>query len=316
MTAAASASATMRSASAISARAAASAASAVASACWAMSTSRRATRPCSTSCCRVASVSRALATAPSRNGKRFTRLIRYSRAASASSEGIDAGVARRGAMASPTSTNAHAIRHRLIEGSYYSGCHLTSGRSGPQSGEVTQLVLPDDVVFTCQQSGACCRNDWLIGVEDSARARLEAVDWTRLSPPLPPGPKFRPLPFALPGGERATFARRPDGACVFLDPDERCGIHTRLGARGKPQVCREFPYSFVDTPDGVAVGVSFARTAVRAHHGHSLSAQQAEIREVLAGSTRVRRLPGPLALYSSVDITWAQYRPIEAALLA
>jgi len=219
-------------------------------------------------------------------------------------------------MASPTSTNAHAIRHRLIEGSYYSGCHLTSGRSGPQSGEVTQLVLPDDVVFTCQQSGACCRNDWLIGVEDSARARLEAVDWTRLSPPLPPGPKFRPLPFALPGGERATFARRPDGACVFLDPDERCGIHTRLGARGKPQVCREFPYSFVDTPDGVAVGVSFACTAVRAHHGHSLSAQQAEIREVLAGSTRVRRLPDPLALYSSVDITWAQYRPIEAALLA
>jgi Fe-S-cluster containining protein len=219
-------------------------------------------------------------------------------------------------MASPTSTNTHAIRHRLIEGSYYSGCHLTSGRSGPQSGEVTQLVLPDDVVFTCQQSGACCRNDWLIGVEDSARARLEAVDWTRLSPPLPPGPKFRPLPFALPGGERATFARRPDGACVFLEPDERCGIHTRLGARGKPQVCREFPYSFVDTPDGVAVGVSFACTAVRAHHGHSLSEQQAEIREVLAGSTRVRRLPDPLALYSSVDITWAQYRPIEAALLA
>ncbi len=35
-------------------------------------------------------------------------------------------------------------------------------------------MLPDDVVFTCQQSGACCRNDWLIGVEDSARARLEA----------------------------------------------------------------------------------------------------------------------------------------------
>jgi Fe-S-cluster containining protein len=193
---------------------------------------------------------------------------------------------------------------------------LTSGRSGPQSGEVTQLVLPDDVVFTCQQSGACCRNDWLIGVEDSARARLEAVDWTRLSPPLPPGPKFRPLPFALAGGERATFARRPDGACVFLEPDERCGIHTRLGARGKPQVCREFPYSFVDTPDGVAVGVSFACTAVRAHHGHSLSEQQAEIREVLAGSTRVRRLPDPLALYSSVDITWTQYRPIEAALLA
>ncbi len=181
---------------------------------------------------------------------------------------------------------------------------------------MTRLLLPDDVVFTCQHSGACCRNDWLIGVEEAARARLEAVDWTRLQPPLPPGPKFQPLPFTLPGGERATFARRPDGACVFLEPDERCGIHTRLGAAAKPQVCREFPYSFVETPDGVAVGLSFACTAVRAHQGLPLAAQQAEIREVLAGSTRVRRLPDPVVLYSSVDISWAQYRCIERALLA
>jgi len=193
---------------------------------------------------------------------------------------------------------------------------LTLRGEAAQSGGVTRLLLPDDVVFTCQQSGACCRNDWLIGVDDGARARLDAVDWTRVDPPLPPGPKFRPLPFVLAGGERATFARRPDGACVFLEPDERCGIHTRLGAGAKPQVCREFPYSFVDTPDGVAVGLSFACTAVRAHQGRALSEQQAEIREVLAGSTRVRRLPDPLVLYASVDITWAQYRAIEAALLA
>ncbi len=193
---------------------------------------------------------------------------------------------------------------------------MTSGRDAAHSGGVTHLVLPDDVVFTCQQSGACCRNDWLIGVDEPARARLEAVDWTRLQPPLPPGPKFRPLPFALPGGERATFTRRADGACVFLEPNERCGIHTRLGAGAKPQVCREFPYSFVETPDGVAVGLSFACTAVRAHQGRALSEQQPEIREVLAGSTRVRRLPDPLVLYASVDITWAQYCAIEAALLA
>lgn len=181
---------------------------------------------------------------------------------------------------------------------------------------MTRLLLADDVVFTCQQSGACCRNDWLIGVDDAARARLEQVDWTRLQPPLPAGPKFQALPFALAGGERATFARRGDGACVFLDPDERCGIHTRLGAAAKPQVCREFPYTFVDTPDGVAVGVSFACTAVRAHRGRPLSAQEAEIREVLAGSTRVHALPDPIVLYSAVDISWPQYRPIERALLA
>src|SRR5207237_9912229 len=73
--------------------------------------------------------------------------------------------------------------------SWYRACHLTSAGAGPQSGGMTHLLLPDDVVFTCQQSGACCRNDWLIGVDDAARARLEAVDWTRLAPALPAGLK-------------------------------------------------------------------------------------------------------------------------------
>jgi hypothetical protein len=80
-------------------------------------------------------------------------------------------------------------------------------------------------------------------------------------------------------------------------------------------VCREFPYHFVQTPDGVAVGVSFACTAVRGHRGATLPAQRDEVRAVLAGSTRVERLPETLTLFGSIDINWEDYRPIEAALL-
>ena len=178
------------------------------------------------------------------------------------------------------------------------------------------LLLPDNVVFTCQQSGACCRSDWLIGVDESSHARLRDVAWERLDPALGGGEKFVPLPFALPGGEQRTFARRPSGACVFLTEDTRCAIHRHLGAAAKPQVCREFPYHFVQTPDGVAVGVSFACTAVRAHHGASLAAQRDEVLGVLAGSTRVEQLAEPLTLFGSIELGWADYRPIEAALLA
>ena len=177
------------------------------------------------------------------------------------------------------------------------------------------LLLPDGVVFTCQQSGACCRSDWLIGVDDASHARLRDVAWERLDPALGGGATFVPLPFPLPGGERVTFARRADGACVFLTGDARCGIHRHLGPGAKPQVCREFPYHFVQTPDGVAVGVSFACTAVRAHHGATLHAQRDEVRAVLAGSTRVERLPERLTLFGSIDLGWEAYRPIEAALL-
>jgi Fe-S-cluster containining protein len=181
---------------------------------------------------------------------------------------------------------------------------------------VTKLILAERVVFTCQNSGACCRNDWLIGVDDAAHDRLRDVDWPAVDPALGPDAKFARLAAPLPGGERMTFARTPAGRCVFLAADERCSIHRHLGAAAKPQVCREFPYSFVQTPDGVAVGVSFACTAVRAHQGRPLTEQQDEVAGVLAGSTRVGALPDPIVLYSSVDITWEQYRPIEAALLA
>jgi Fe-S-cluster containining protein len=178
------------------------------------------------------------------------------------------------------------------------------------------LLLADRVVFTCQSSGACCRNDWLIGVDRASWERLRGVDWSAHDPALGRAELFVPLREPLAGGESMTFARTREGACVFLDGAARCRIHTRLGHRAKPQVCREFPYAFVETPDGVAVGLSFACTAVRGHHGQPLAAQAPEIRDVLAGSVRVNRLPDPIVLYSGLDIAWDDYRPIEAGLLA
>ena len=178
------------------------------------------------------------------------------------------------------------------------------------------LLLPDNVVFTCQNSGACCRSDWLIGVDAVSHARLRDVAWPTLDPALGPGEKFVPLAFPLPSGERLTFARRPGRQLRLSHRRTRGAPSTGIWAPPpSPQVCREFPYHFVETPDGVAVGVSFACTAVRAHRGATLPAQRDEIEAVLAGSTRVEHLPEPLTLFGSVDIAWRDYRPIEAALL-
>ena len=178
------------------------------------------------------------------------------------------------------------------------------------------LLLADGVVFACQSCGDCCRGQWLIGVDDAAHARLQHVDWARHDPALGGGEKFTRLPLPLESGERLTFARSASGACVFLSEESRCGIHTHLGYAAKPQVCREFPYHFVETPDGIAVGLSFACTAVLNHRGDPLTRQAAEVAEIVAGSARVAKLPDPIVLYSGLDIPWAQYRPIEEGLLA
>jgi Fe-S-cluster containining protein len=178
------------------------------------------------------------------------------------------------------------------------------------------LLLADGVVFTCQRCGDCCRGDWLIGVDAAAHAALKDVDWARHDPALGAGEKFTRLPQPLASGERMTFARGPAGGCVFLSAEHRCGIHTHLGYGAKPQVCREFPYQFVETPDGIAAGLSFACSAVLNHQGAPLAHQAVAVAEVVAGSARVAKLPDPIVLYSGVDIGWAQYRRIEDGLLA
>lgn len=177
------------------------------------------------------------------------------------------------------------------------------------------LSLPEGVVFACQGCGACCRSDWLIGVDARSLARLGDVEWSRVDPALGTGEKFVRLPLPHLTGETHTFARTPSGSCVFLTDENRCAIHLRLGYPEKPQVCKEFPYSFVETPDGIAVGLSFACTAVRGHHGRPLGEQVAEISEILAGSYRVQRVEEPILLYAGLDIGWDDYRPIERGLL-
>jgi Fe-S-cluster containining protein len=178
------------------------------------------------------------------------------------------------------------------------------------------LRLADGVVFTCQSCGDCCRADWLIGVDDASHAALKDVDWPALDPALGAGEKFTRLPLPLLSGERLTFARGTTGACVFLSADSRCGIHTHLAYGAKPQVCREFPYHFVETPDGLEAGLSFACRAVLHHEGAALASQAEAVAGVAAGSARILTLPDPVVLYSGVDIDWAQYRTIEEALLA
>ena len=178
------------------------------------------------------------------------------------------------------------------------------------------LRLADGVVFTCQSCGDCCRGEWLIGVDAASHAALKDVDWARHDPALGGGEKFTPLQLPLASGERMTFARASSGACVFLTGENRCGIHRHLGYGAKPQVCREFPYHFVETPDGVEAGLSFACSAVLHHRGVPLAAQRAEVADVVAGSARITKVPDPITLYSGVEIRWPQYRAIEEGLLA
>jgi hypothetical protein len=89
-----------------------------------------------------------------------------------------------------------------------------------------------------------------------------------------------------------------------------------FGFEVKPQVCKEFPYYFMETPDGVVVGLSFACGSVRNFKGSLLAEKEEEIRHVLAGSYRVKQFPANLELYSGIPLPWEEYKLLEESLLA
>ncbi len=96
---------------------------------------------------------------------------------------------------------------------------------------------PPDRVPDC----AACRDKCCADPDNETVLRL--VDIARL---LDAGLGEHILP--ADGEHPPRLKKRPDGACVFLDPDERCSIYA-----DRPVVCRRFPYRVADDRRRVTV---------------------------------------------------------------
>ncbi|MFB3895083.1 MAG: YkgJ family cysteine cluster protein [bacterium] len=177
------------------------------------------------------------------------------------------------------------------------------------------FIISNAVKYTCIQCGVCCRKNWFIGLDDQSYARLVELDWSDKVPELAAKQLFQLLPKPLLTGEQYTFCKIKDTACVFLLPDNRCQIHAQFGFDAKAQVCKEFPFHFMDTPDGTVVGLSFACTAVQQHRGQPVDTQFDEIGRIYQSHYRKHHLKEPITLYSGIDISWSEYKIIESALL-
>ena len=95
--------------------------------------------------------------------------------------------------------------------------------------DAEKLEVPSS--FSCQCCGNCCRGPGdvvLLDGESEAVAALLGLDV----------PRFTADYTRLTADRRAlSLAERPDGACIFLLPDNTCCIQD-----AKPRQCRAFPY--------------------------------------------------------------------------
>ena len=107
--------------------------------------------------------------------------------------------------------------------------------------------LPTVERWDCHQCGICCRGS-IVPLSDEDLARLKSQHWEERADLKGTATVVRESWL----GREYRLAHRPDGSCVFLEPDGLCRIHKELGFDAKPLVCRMFPLQVVPR-DGVAM---------------------------------------------------------------
>lgn len=160
------------------------------------------------------------------------------------------------------------------------------------------IEVPAGARFTCQGCGRCCQG-WSVGVDGATVERLRAHSWGG-------------DPFESTGNDRLPFRiRLVDGRCYFLDPENRCRIHTEIGYEAKPPVCRAFPLGVFEIGGTRYARLSFWCPTVAANTGRPLDQQTRWLKETTALADR--RIV-PVTLDGSRELSSDQFQRIHQAL--
>lgn len=126
-----------------------------------------------------------------------------------------------------------------------------------------------DQRWSCHSCSDCCRT--LVGhLFDDERDRLDQQHWRER---LGVDPYVRV-------GRGSVLNKRPDGACVFLDENNRCRIHAEFGEAAKPLACRIFPFSVRPVRGGWQASLRFDCPSVVKSDGVPLAEHRPWLREL------------------------------------
>jgi lysine-N-methylase len=110
--------------------------------------------------------------------------------------------------------------------------------------------------WACHSCGNCCRS--LVGhLFEADRRRIDDQAWEQ---------ELGVPPYVRMGSEW-VLNKTADDACVFLDENNRCRIHSKFGEAAKPVACRIFPFSVRPTRRGWQVSFRFDCPSAAASKG-------------------------------------------------
>ncbi|MFA6212040.1 MAG: YkgJ family cysteine cluster protein [Candidatus Obscuribacterales bacterium] len=180
-----------------------------------------------------------------------------------------------------------------------------------------KLHIPVGIRFECTRCANCCLS-WPVP--------LNEADVKRLVGAFNCSESELPVSFLSPMEKKAGLAgfsraleKRPDGRCSYLS-ETACTLQDIA----KPAMCQLFPYSFIDTPDGTFVGLSFASTGVLQNSGKLLLEQNEQLAAMLGLfrdlfpdlEKETSEAFNHLNLIDGVSLSYEQFKAIEAPLIA
>ncbi len=132
------------------------------------------------------------------------------------------------------------------------------------------LPVVDGQRWSCHSCGQCCRT--LVGhLTDEERRRLDEQDWAE---------QLGVAPYVKIGRGWA-LNKQPDGACVFLDEQNRCKIHAKFGEADKPLACRIFPFSVRPAGPAWQASLRFDCPSVTSSKGQALGSHRGLLAELV-----------------------------------
>jgi len=116
----------------------------------------------------------------------------------------------------------------------------------------------------------CCRT--LVGhLTDEERRRIDEQGWAQ---------QLGVAPYVKIGRGWA-LNKQPDGACVFLDEQNRCKIHAKFGEADKPLACRIFPFSVRPVRGAWQASLRFDCPSTTGSKGQPITGHQGWLNELV-----------------------------------
>ncbi|MHC4698532.1 MAG: YkgJ family cysteine cluster protein, partial [Planctomycetota bacterium] len=126
--------------------------------------------------------------------------------------------------------------------------------------------------WSCHSCSHCCRS-LVIHLFEKDREKMDRQGWAE---------RLGIAPYGR-AGRGWVLNKRPDGACVFLDENNLCKIHSEFGEEAKPLACRMFPFSVRRVSRGWQASLRFDCPSAAASKGEPLDKARAGLAKLVAG---------------------------------